>query len=194
MYLKTISEGEATGKVADIYKGHKAQNGFIMAALQCWSARPDILPIYAEFADKLRGGFSLSPRDWRLITFIAARQVPSTYCSHVYGKQLTADLGSKDKVLAVQRDFRTAGLDKRDVEMLAYAEDIARNASQITQERIDRLRAVGFTDVQICDIALCASFRCFVSRFFDAVGAGPEAAFLDADPQFREAMTVGKPV
>jgi alkylhydroperoxidase family enzyme len=78
--------------------------------------------------------------------------------------------------------------------MLAYAEDIARNASQITQERIDRLRAVGFTDVQICDIALCASFRCFVSRFFDAVGAGPEAAFLDPDPQFREAMTVGKPV
>ncbi|HWB47335.1 MAG TPA: alkylhydroperoxidase [Hyphomicrobiaceae bacterium] len=194
MYLKTISEAEATGRVADIYKGHKAQHGFIMSALQCWSARPDLLPAYVEFADKVRGGFSLSPRDWRLITFVAARQVPSTYCSHVYGKQLLADLGSKEKVLAVQRDFRTAGLEIRDVEMLAFAEDIAKNASQITRQRIDRLRAAGFTDVQICDIALCAAFRCFVSRFFDAVGAGPEPAFLDPDPAFRDAMTVGKAV
>lgn len=56
----------------------------------------------------------------------------------------------------------------------------------------NRLRAVGFTDQQICDIALCASFRCFVSRFFDAMGAGPEAAFIDSDERFRTAMTVGK--
>ena len=64
----------------------------------------------------------------------------------------------------------------------------------MTQEQIERLRSVGFSDVQISDIALCASFRCFVSRFFDAVGAGPEPAFIDPDADFRRAMTVGKPV
>jgi hypothetical protein len=31
-----------------------------------------------------------------------------------------------------------------------------------------------------------------VSRFFDAMGAGPEAAFIDNDAGFRAAMTVGK--
>jgi alkylhydroperoxidase family enzyme len=110
----------------------------------------------------------------------------------VYGKQLVADLGSKGAVMAVQRDFRTAGLSRKDVEMLAYAEKIARDASQVSQADIDQLRSVGFTDREICDIALCASFRCFVSRFFDAVGAGPEAAYVDEDPEFRTAMTVGK--
>jgi hypothetical protein len=54
------------------------------------------------------------------------------------------------------------------------------------------LRAVGFSDQQICDIALCASFRCFISRFFDAVGAGPEAVYIDSDEEFRKEMTVGK--
>lgn len=49
-------------------------------------------------------------------------------------------------------------------------------------------------DVQICEIALCASFRCFASRFFDAVGARPEPAFIDTDAEFRAAMTVGKPI
>jgi uncharacterized peroxidase-related enzyme len=194
VFLKTIDEADATGRIAELYGAQKAQNGFVMSAMRCWTARPDFLPIYQEFADKIRVGFSLSPRNWRLVTFVAARQVPSTYCSHVYGRQLIADLGSKDAVLAVQRDFRSANLTEREVEMLAYAETIAKDASRVTQEQVNRLRAVGFTDVQICDIALCASFRCFVSRFFDAVGAGPEAAFLDADASFRNAMTVGRAI
>lgn len=194
MYLETIGETQATGKVAEAYQAQKAQTGFVMAAMQCWTARPDLLPTYLDFADKIRSGFSLSPRDWRLITLIAAKHVPSTYCSHVYGKQLIADFGSKEALLAVHRDFQSAGLSERDVAMLAYAQTINTNASEVTEQHIDRLRAAGFTDVQICDIALCAAFRSFVARFFDAVGAGPEATFLDPDPDFRTAMTVGKKI
>jgi uncharacterized peroxidase-related enzyme len=194
MFLKTLDETEATGRIAELYAAQKAQSGFVMSATRCWTARPDLLPIYQEFADKIRTGFSLSPRDWRLITFVAAKQVPSTYCSHVYGKQLLADLGSKEAVMAVRRNFASARLSERDVEMLRYAETIASDASRVTAKDIERLRAVGFTDVQICDIALCATFRCFVARFFDAVGAGPEPAFIDADADFRKAMTVGRAI
>jgi uncharacterized peroxidase-related enzyme len=194
MFLKTVGEHEATGLIAEFYAAQKARNGFVMSALRCWTARPDLLPIYQQFADKIRAGFSLSPRDWRLITFIAARHVPSTYCSHVYGGQLIADLGSKEAVLAVQRDFRLADLSRRDVEMLSYAETISKDATQVTLEQIERLRSAGFTDVQICDIALCVAFRFFVARFFDAVGAGPEPAFIDTDADFRRAMTVGRAI
>ena len=159
MFLKTISEEEATGRVSELYQAQKAQNGFVMSAIQCWTARADLLPIYQDFSNNIRAGFSLSPRDWRLITFIAAKHVPSTYCSHVYGKQLIADFGSKTAVLAVQRDYHSAGLSDRDVAMLSYAETISKDASQVTLDHIERLRSLGFTDVQICDIALCAAFR-----------------------------------
>ncbi len=192
MYLQTIAEDEATGRVAEIYDVQKSQMGFIMETAKSFTPRPDLLPIYTDFIDKVRGGFSLGIREWRLITLIAAKHVPSTYCSYVYGKQLIGDLGSKEAVVAVQEDFRTAGLLEKDVEMLAYAEQITKDASKITQGHIDRLRAVGFSDQQICDIALCASFRCFVSRFFDATGAGPEAVYIDDDAAFREPLTVGK--
>ena len=184
MFLQTIAEEEATGRVAEIYERQKSQMGFVMAAARCFTARPDLLPI--------RSGFSLGLREWRLITLVAAKHIPSTYCSYVYSKQLIGDLGSREAVLAVYQDFRTAGLPDRDVEMLSYAEKIAQDASQISEVDVDRLRAVGFTDREICDIALCASFRCFVSRFFDAVGAGPEAAFIDEDPEYRAALTVGR--
>jgi len=192
MHLRTIGEAEATGRVAELYRAQKEQNGFVMEAMQGWTARPHLLPISQEFSDRSRSGFSLSPRDWRVLTLIAAKHVPSTYCSMVYGQQLVADLGSKEKVLAVQRDFRHAGLSQKDVAMLAYAEKIATDASKITQADVDRVRAAGFTDHETCDIALCAAFRCFISRFFDATGAAPEPAYIDPDETFRTAMTVGK--
>jgi alkylhydroperoxidase family enzyme len=100
----------------------------------------------------------------------------------------------KQQVLAIQRDFRTAGLDAKTVAMLAYAQQVARDASKIGQANIETLRSAGFNDQQIGEIAFCASFRCFMSRYFDAVGASPEAVFFDPDPEFRATMTVGKPI
>jgi uncharacterized peroxidase-related enzyme len=192
MYLQTIAEDEATGKVAEIYREQKANFGFLMEADQCWTTRPDLLPLFEEFFGQVKAGFSLGTREWRLITLIAAKHVPSTYCSYVYGRLLAGDLGSKDAVIAIHRDFRNAGLSDNEVAMLAYAEKIAKDASQVSKADIGHLRSAGFTDQQICDIALCASLRCFMSRFYDAVGASPEPMFFDSDAQFRTAMTVGK--
>ncbi len=192
MFVKTMAEDEAAGRVAEIYAAQKANLGFVMSATACWTARPDLLPLWEDFFTQVKAKFSLSPRDWRLITFVAAQQVPSTYCAMVYGKQLLDDLGSKDKVISVQRDFRNAGLDARDVAMLDYAEAVAKDASRITEGDIESLRAAGFSDVQIADIALCASLRCFMARFFDATGAGPEPAFIDEDSGFRDALAIGR--
>lgn len=194
MFLHTISDEAATGRVAEIFQAQKAQLGFVMAAARCLTTRADLLPAYTDFVNTMRDGFSLGQRGWKLITLIAAREVKSTYCSHVYGKQLIAELGSKEAVLLVQRDFRDAGLPAREVAMLEYAQKVARDASQVTEQDIARLRLADFTDVEISDIALCAAFRCFIARYFDAIGAGPEAAFIDADEGFRTAMTVGKPL
>lgn len=105
-----------------------------------------------------------------------------------------SDLGTKDAVVAVQRDHRQAGLSERDVEMLNFAELVSVAAYRIAQEHIERLRSVGFSDVQISDIALCVAFRSFVSRNSDEMGAGPETAFIDTDVEFSNAMTVGKPI
>ena len=194
MFVRTISESEATGAVAEIYRAEKAEMGVVMAATECWTARPDLLPAWPDFFNRVRAGFTLSGRDWRLITIIAAKRVPSTYCAHVYGRRLLDDLGSKAAVVAVLNDYRNAGLSDREVEMLRFANLVATNASKTTKADIDRLRAAGFSDPQISDIALCAALRCLLSRFVDAMGASPEAQFLDPDEDFRRALTVGKPV
>ena len=172
MYLKTVGLDEAEGEVAEIYRNEVASMGLLMEATQCWTTRPEILPLFEHFSEGVKANFSLGMRGWRLITLIAAQQVPSTYCAQVYGGTLARELG-KDQVLAILRDFRNAGLSDKDVAMLAYAQQVARDASQITEGHIEALREVGFKDVEISDIAHCASIRSFVSRFYDATGASP---------------------
>ncbi|MDR6759718.1 putative peroxidase-related enzyme [Mycoplana sp. BE70] len=191
MFIKTIEPDEATGEIAALYHAEEESMGRVMQATQCWSARPDVIVPIESLLHLIRDGFSLGLLNFRLITFIAAQHVPSSYCSHVYFRSLSGLLG-REQALAVRRDYRNAGLTDQQVEMLAYAEQISRNASQIAEARIQRLRAVGLTDVNIADIALAASFRSFMSRYFDAVGATVEPEFLDDDPAVREEMAVGR--
>lgn len=73
MFLHTIAEDEATGEVAEIYGKQAAQSGFVMEASKCFTARPDLLPIYTAFIDKIRGG--LRPI-YRLVT--STRKVMGT--------------------------------------------------------------------------------------------------------------------
>jgi uncharacterized peroxidase-related enzyme len=193
VFVGTIDEKDATGDIAEIYQDEAKALGFVMEGTKCWTALPHIAPMVEHLLHAARSNFSLGLVNWRLITLIAAKQIPSTYCSHVYSKLLVNDLGSKQKVFAIQHDFRTAGLAAKTAAMLGYAEQIARDASLITEDDIAALRKHGFSDREIADIAFCASYRCFMSRYFDAVGAMPESTWLDPDPAFRTAMTVGKP-
>ena len=65
---------------------------------------------------------------------------------------------------------------------------------RVTRKSMIWLRTHGFSDPQIADIAMCAALRCFVARYFEAVGAGPEAKFIDEDPAARATLTVGRPL
>ncbi|KHJ54148.1 alkylhydroperoxidase [Aureimonas altamirensis] len=190
MFVRTIEPEDASGDVASIYAGEIATIGRVMQATQCWSARPDILAPVEHLLHLMRDNFSLGLINFRLITLIAAKHVPSSYCSHVYFRSLSGMIG-REQTLAVWRDYRNAGLTDQQVAMLAYSEQITMDASLITQDDIDALRTVGFTDLNIADIALAASFRNFLSRYFDAVGAEVEPEFLDDDISVRKELTVG---
>ena len=192
MFLQTVAEEDATGAIAEVYAKEKAGAGFVPEAARCLSTRPDIPLLFDTFFDGIKANFSLSAREWCLITFVAATHLRSTYCSQVYSQRLLALGESKETLLAIQYGGRTAALTDKDMAMLAYAEKVAVAADRIMQSDIDRLRALGFTDRNIFDIALCASFRCMLSKMVDATGAVPEPAFLDADAEFRGAMTVGR--
>ena len=75
-------------------------------------------------------------------------------------------------VAALEKDYRTAALDNRDRVMLDYAVMITEDATRITPEDHDRLRAAGFDDRGILQITLIASWFNYINRVADALGVG----------------------
>ncbi len=78
----------------------------------------------------------------------------------------------EELVQAITSDWRTAKLDARERAMLAYAETITTDATRVSPATLDGLRAHGFDDTGILQIATIASWFNYINRMADALGVG----------------------
>ncbi len=77
---------------------------------------------------------------------------------------------------------------------MRFAAKVARDATAVTGEDLDRLRAHGLSDAEIFDIAAAAAARSFLTKTADAVGAQPDSRYSDIDPELLKALVVGRPI
>ena len=98
-----------------------------------------------------------------------------------------------EELAAIVKDYHAAKLAPAEIAMMDYAHKLTLHAHEITRADVDGLRAHGFSDAEILDIALAAAARNFFSKVLDAVGAEPDDEFLQMEPALREALTVGRP-
>ena len=75
-------------------------------------------------------------------------------------------------VAALREDYRTAPLDERDRVMLDYVAQLTADATRVSPEHHERLRAAGFDDRGILQITLIASWFNYINRVADALGVG----------------------
>ncbi len=100
-----------------------------------------------------------------------------------HGAVLRKNGFSAQQVIALLKDFHQAGLTPEEEHMMDYASKMSANPPAVTQADVDRLRADGLSDQQITDIALVASVRNFISRFFEALGASPDLELQQQEPE-----------
>ena len=79
---------------------------------------------------------------------------------------------NEELVAALREDYRTAPLSERDRAMLDYVAQLTKDATRISPEYHERLRAVGFDDRGILQITLIASWFNYINRVADALGVG----------------------
>jgi uncharacterized peroxidase-related enzyme len=91
-----------------------------------------------------------------------------------HSADLRAEVGSQDLALAIQNDYRTAGVEAKEVALLDYAVKLTRSPSEMKEEDIFRLRQHGFTDEQIVDAVHCIAYFNFINRVLDGLGVDPD--------------------
>ncbi len=76
--------------------------------------------------------------------------------------------------------------------MLEFAEQLTIDPSRMSEGHVDRLRAVGFSDVEIFDIVLLTAYRNFMVRIASGLGVRLDPALDALDPGYREALMTGR--
>jgi alkylhydroperoxidase family enzyme len=154
---------------------------------RAFAARP---AVYAAWRQLVTSVVAASDeRRYELATLAAARKLRSSYCCLAHGKVLAERFYDYDSVPALPE-----GLDDADRAIMAFAEKVVVDATAITEADVDELRGHGLSDDEILDVVLAATIRCFFSKTLDALGVQPDAHFAQLAPEFREPLTVGRPI
>lgn len=191
-FIHTIPEGQAAADVKKMYEENRAEFGYLPNYVKAFSLRPQVMEAWGQFLGTLHR--DMDARRYELVTLAAARALESTYCMLAHGSVMLKEICSSEQLTRIAQDYQSADLTPAEVAMMAFAEQIVRDATAITQAHIDALRQHGFTDSEIFDIITTAAARCFFSKALDALGAEPDKAYLALDENLRQALTVGRPI
>ncbi|MFN8135942.1 MAG: carboxymuconolactone decarboxylase family protein [Chitinophagales bacterium] len=181
MFIETIAETEAEGKLREIYDGDQKSLGYVPNHAKVFSLRPEVLEAWRTLQVSIRKNLRL--RYYELITFAAAMALDCRYCLLAHGTILMKNGVSVDQLRRILINFHDAGLEQDEIAMMEFAQKIIRNANEISQTDIDALRELDFKDVEILDITLAATMRSFASKTFDAMGAKPDAVYDGLEQQ-----------
>jgi uncharacterized peroxidase-related enzyme len=191
-FIQTVDEADASESLAAVYASDRESFGHLPNLTRAFSLRPDVYAAWRGLNGAIKA--NMDPRRYELATMAAARRLRSSYCMLAHGRILADAHMPADDVRALAVDHRDAGLDETDVAIMDLAEQVADDATSVTEADIDRLRTLGLDDAEILDVVLAASARCFFSSVLDGLGAQPDERFGAMDPGLRDALTVGRPI
>jgi uncharacterized peroxidase-related enzyme len=160
---------------------------------KAFSLRPGVYARWRDLNVEVKRG--MDARRYELASVAAARRLGCSYCALAHGTVMV-DRGmlDADALEDAVTDRLGDGLDAADVAVMEFADQIAADATAVTPEHVERLRALGLSDTEIFDVVMAAALRCFFAKALDALGADPDPRFHALPEGLREALTVGRPI
>jgi len=157
---------------------------------RAFEPRPAVYTAWQQLNGAIKA--EMDPRRYELATLAAARRLRSSYCCLAHGTVLAERFGEPVTQIAV--DHRAAGLDEIDVAVMDLADQVADDATSVSEPDLQRLRDLGLSQEEIMDVILAAAARCFFSKTLDALGVRPDPGYRDLEPGLRQALVVGRPI
>lgn len=172
------AEAELPEDIAAIYEANRTKIGFVPNVFRAYARRPEHFRAFMTYHDvlmKAPGGLSRAERE--AIVVAVSSENRCQYCMTAHGAALRI-LG-KDPQLAEQiaNNWRTANLTPRWRRMLEFASRVNEPGFAATGGEIEAMRAAGFSDDDVWDIAAIAAFFGFSNRMAGVMDMRPNAEF-----------------
>ena len=190
-FIETISLEDAEGEVREMYERQQGAWGYVPNYAKSFSHRPEVMARWGRLLAELRR--PLDDRTFELVTFAAAHEMRHTPCSLAHGNALSPFF-SNDEIRAIADQEPVESVTPAEEEMMRFSRKVARDASTVMADDVQRLKDHGLSDADIFDVAATAAGRAFFTKVLDAVGSLPDAGFNAIDADLRTHLTVGRPI
>lgn len=172
-----------------MYERQQSHYGYVPNYAKAFCHRPHVMKLWADLQNGIRR--EMDKRRFELVTFAASHALRSTACSIAHGTALARFIPPAD-VLAISRGETPASLSPAEAAMVSFARTVAVDATAVTADDVRGLKEHGFSDGEIFDIAATSAARAFWTKLLDALGVEADAAIQKLDPEFRDALAVGR--
>jgi uncharacterized peroxidase-related enzyme len=190
-FIETTAPNETRGIAREMLERQQNHYGYVPNYAKVFSDRPDIMNLWADLQAGIRR--HVDPRRYELVTFAAAHALSSSYCALAHGKVLQEKILSTEEMRALAQGDPSA-FSEVEVAMMELARKVVADASSVTHEDLERLRRGGLREDEIFDVVATAAARAFFAKLVDALGAEPDASFMEMKEELREWLTIGRPI
>jgi len=184
------AEDALPGDIREIYDTNRAKIGFVPNVFRAYAQRPEHFRAFVAYHDVLmKGPSGLSRAEREAIVVAVSAENRCQYCMTAHGAALRI-LG-KDPILAEQiaNNWRTADLTPRMRTMLEFASRVNEPGFAATDSEIEDVRASGFSDNDIWDIAAIAAFFGFSNRMAGLMDMRPNDEFYTMGRAMEASVT-----
>ena len=168
---------EATGDLKRAYDRIQTTRGRIPEIRAVMAGEPLTVEGFASFfPENNYACTSIDRRLSELIATVTAAANGSKFGATAHGRQLAKLTSDASLAERIQRDYRSAGLSRKEQVLLDYVWKLSKTPGEMTEADIDGLRAQGWTDPQIVATVHVTGFFSYMNRVAEAFGLSPGAA------------------
>jgi len=177
-WLRVPDEAELPPEVLELWQPSLEKLGFVPNVLRLYALRPDNLVAWnAWYEVAMKGESGLTKAEREMIAVVVSVANDCAYCIAAHGaalRKLTKDPALADAVAA---DHTTAPIEPRVRAVLEYAVKLTVHPTEMTEADVVALRAAGWTDEDVMDVAEVTGLFNMSNRMASALGWAPNPEY-----------------
>jgi uncharacterized peroxidase-related enzyme len=177
-WLEVPDEASLPAEVKALYEAPLEKLGFVPNVLRLYALRPTHLLHWNDHYEELmKGDSGLSKAEREMIAVVVSVANECRYCIAAHSaalRKLTKDAALAD---AIADDHTSAPLEPRVRAMLDYALKLTVHPTEMSEPDVDALRAAGWTDEDVMDIAEVTGMFNLTNRMASGLGWEPNPEY-----------------
>jgi uncharacterized peroxidase-related enzyme len=178
-WLRVPADDEVSPEVKELWAKPFERLGFVPNVLRIFALRPaHLVRWWNHYEELLRGDSGLSKEQREMIAVVVSVTNRCHYCIVSHSAALRKLTGDPVLVDQLATGYKYAEIEPRERTMLDFAVKLTVAAHECGEADLDVLRAAGWSDEDVFDIAEVAAMFNFTNRLASGMGWRPNEEFF----------------